>query len=90
MLTLFEKAVLAIALIRLLSGSIEIAAAYLILRFNDVGKALIINSSLAFIGPLILIITTTIGMIGLAEKMSFGKFIWIFLGVALIIYGVKK
>ncbi|KKE78781.1 DUF2619 domain-containing protein [Bacilli bacterium] len=90
MFTLLEKAVVAMALFRILSGSIEVFAAYLMIKMNDVEKALVINSSLAFIGPLILIVTTTIGIVGISDKISFGKFFWIFLGVALIIYGVKK
>ncbi|RKQ14556.1 DUF2619 domain-containing protein [Oceanobacillus bengalensis] len=87
---MLEKAIIAMALLRILSGSIEIFAAFLMLKFNEIEKALIINSSLAFVGPLILIITTTIGLAGMAEKVSFGKFFWIFLGVSLIIYGIKK
>lgn len=90
MFMLIGKTVLIMALFRILSGSIEIFAAFLMLKINEVDKALIINSSLAFVGPLILIITTSIGLVGMAEKVSFGKFFWIFLGVALIIYGVKK
>ncbi|RLL43735.1 DUF2619 domain-containing protein [Oceanobacillus piezotolerans] len=90
MFTLLEKAVIGMALLRLLSGTVEIFAAYLMIKFNEVDKALIINSSLAFFGPLILILTTTIGLVGLSDKLSFGKFFWIFLGVALIIYGIKK
>lgn len=90
MITLLEKAVIGMALLRLLSGGIEIFAALLMIRFNEVEKALIINSSLALIGPMILIITTTIGVIGLADKISFSKFVWIFLGVACILYGVKS
>lgn len=78
------------ALLRILSGAIEIFAAYLMLRFNEIEKALIINSSLALIGPVILIITTTIGLFGLVDKISFGKFIWVFLGVGFILYGVKS
>ncbi|MBS4202404.1 YqhV family protein [Bacillus sp. FJAT-49732] len=90
MITLLEKAVIGMALLRLLSGSIEIFAAFLMIKYNDVEKALVINSSLALIGPTILIITTTIGLFGIADKIAFGKFVWIFLGVAFIIYGVKS
>lgn len=90
MFILLEKAIIGMALLRLLSGSIEIFAALLMIKVNEVEKALIINSSLAFIGPLILILTTAIGIVGMSYKISFGKFFWIFLGVALIIYGVKK
>lgn len=90
MFALLEKAVIGMALLRLLSGSIEILAALLMIKFNEVEKALMINSSLAFIGPLVLLLTTAIGIIGMSYKISFGKFFLIFLGVALIIYGVKK
>ncbi|WP_164219149.1 YqhV family protein [Virgibacillus sp. YIM 98842] len=90
MFTLLEKAVIWMALLRLISGSIEVFAAYLMVKFNEVDKAVIINSSLAFVGPLILIFTTTIGVIGMSDKLSFGKFFWILLGILLIIYGVKK
>lgn len=90
MITFLEKAVIGMALLRLLSGSLEVFAAFLMIRFNDIEKALIINSSLALIGPLILILTTAIGLFGIAEKISMVKFIWIFLGVACILYGVRS
>jgi hypothetical protein len=49
-----------------------------------------VNSSLALIGPIILIVTTTIGFLGISDKMNVTKFFWIFGGVACILYGVKK
>lgn len=85
-----EKAVLAMALFRILSGNIEVLAALLMIKFNEVEKALVINSSLSIIGPFILIVTTTIGLVGIADKVSFGKFIWIIIGVLFILYGVKS
>lgn len=90
MLHYLEKAIIGMALLRILSGSIEIIAAMLILKVNEVEKALVINSSLALIGPIILIATTTIGLFGMAEKVSFTKMLWIFCGVGLILYGVKS
>ncbi|WP_077211285.1 YqhV family protein [Bacillus dakarensis] len=90
MLHFLEKAIIGMALLRILSGSIEIIAAMLILKVNEVEKALVINSSLALIGPIILIATTTIGLFGVAEKVSFTKMLWIFCGVGLILYGVKS
>jgi hypothetical protein len=83
-----EKAIVAMVLLRLLSGSIEIFAAYMMFKFNDVEKALIINSSLALIGPVILLITTAVGLSSIADKVPFGKILCIFFGVGLIIYGV--
>lgn len=90
MFNLLEKAVLAMALFRILSGSIEIFAALLMIKFNEIEKALVINSSLSIIGPFILIVTTTIGVVGIADKVAFGKFIWIIIGVLFILYGVKS
>ena len=90
MFIILEKAVLGMAFLRLLSGSIEIFAAILMLRFNSVEKALMINSSLALVGPIILILTTTIGLIGIVGDISVMKIVWILLGVAFILIGVKS
>ena len=90
MFQMFEKAILGMAFLRIFSGSLEILVALIILKLNNVEKALVVNSSLAFIGPLILITTTSIGLIGMADKISFTKIIWVFIGIALILYGVKS
>ena len=90
MFILLEKAIIGMAFLRLLSGSLEIFAAILILKFNDVEKALVVNSSLALIGPLVLIVTTAIGLFGIAERISFTKIFWIVCGVGCILYGVKS
>lgn len=87
---MFEKAVLGMAVLRILSGSIEIMAAILILKLNQVEKALLVNSGLALVGPLILLTTTTIGLVGMAEKINYSKMLIIFLGVALIFIGIRK
>ncbi|WP_313799770.1 YqhV family protein [Cytobacillus sp.] len=90
MFHIFEKAIWGMALLRIFSGGIEIVVALLILKFNDIEKALVVNSSLALVGPIILIITTTIGLVGMSEKVSLTKLIWIFGGVACILYGIKS
>ncbi|KHD86077.1 YqhV family protein [Heyndrickxia ginsengihumi] len=90
MFFIFEKAVFGMAILRLLSGTIEVTAAILMLKFNSIDKAIIINSSLSLIGPLVLILTTTIGLVGIVDKVSFTKIVWIFLGVGLIFYGVRS
>lgn len=87
---MFEKAILGMASLRVLSGSLEILAALLILRVNQVEKALLINSGLALVGPIVLLLTTTIGLLGVAERVSFGKLVWILVGVACILIGVRK
>lgn len=90
MFIIIEKTILGMALLRLMSGSIEIFAAVLMLKFNSIEKALMVNSSLALIGPLILILTTTIGLWGIVESISFMKMVWIILGVSFILIGVKS
>lgn len=90
MFIFIEKAILGMALLRILSGSIEICAAILMLKLNSIEKALIVNSSLALVGPVILILTTTIGTLGIVEKISYMKMLWIFLGVSFILIGVKS
>ncbi|NHN28846.1 YqhV family protein [Paenibacillus agricola] len=84
------KIVWAMAMLRLLSGSIEIIAALLMLRFNQIEKALLVNTGLAMVGPLILLATTTIGLAGLADKLSIGKLIWVLLGVSCIFIGILR
>jgi hypothetical protein len=90
MFSIFEKAVLGMAVLRLISGSIEITAAILMLKFNQIEKALIVNSSLALIGPFVLILTTTIGFYGIVGSISYTKMACVFLGVCLILFGVLK
>jgi hypothetical protein len=90
MFYLFDKAVLGIAVLRLISGSIEITAGLLMLKLNQIDKAFIINSSLALVGPVILIATTTIGLMGIADKISFTKIFFVLIGVGFILYGVKN
>lgn len=85
-----NKFVAGMAALRIVSGGIEITAAVLMLRFMQVDKALLINSGLALVGPLILLTTTTIGLVGMADKLSFDKMAWIFIGVSCIFFGILK
>lgn len=87
---MIDKFVLSMASLRVLSGATEMIAAVLMLRYMQVEKALLINSGLAFVGPLILLATTTIGLVGMADKLSAGKLLWILLGVTCIFFGILK
>ncbi|MDG0789790.1 YqhV family protein [Cohnella ginsengisoli] len=78
------------ALLRILSGSIELTAALVMLKLNDVTKALSVNAMLALVGPLILISTTTIGLVGMSDKLSPVKLVWIGAGVACLLIGILK
>lgn len=83
------KIVTGMALMRFLSASIEALAAVLMLRLNSVEKAFQINAVLALIGPLIMIIVATLGVIGLAGKIPVHKIAMIGLGVSLILLATR-
>ncbi|MNR28217.1 hypothetical protein D3C85_1455320 [compost metagenome] len=78
------------ASLRLMSGSIEIIAAILMIRLATIEKALLVNSTLALVGPLVLLTTTTIGLVGIADKLSYGKMLWIIAGVCCLFIGIIK
>lgn len=87
---MLDKFVTSMASLRMLSGSIEILAAILMLKLGRVDKALAVNSALAFVGPSILIITTAIGLSGMADRLSWSKILWIGLGVTCLLIGIMK
>ncbi|ERI06159.1 YqhV family protein [Aneurinibacillus aneurinilyticus] len=87
---MLEKAIIGMATLRLLSGSLEVLAALMIIKVNEVEKALLINSSLALVGPPVLLLTTMIGLMGMADRISLAKILWILIGVTCILIGVRK
>ncbi|MCM3078040.1 MULTISPECIES: YqhV family protein [Brevibacillus] len=87
---MWEKAIMGMAALRVFSGSLEILAALLILKVNQVEKALLINSGLAIVGPLVLLTSTAIGLIGISDRISFAKIAWIMVGISCILIGVRK
>ena len=89
MLFWLNPAVFAMGLLRVISGTIEIFAGLLMWRLNAIEKALLVNTSLAMVGPLILLTTTTIGLVGMADRLSLAKFVWIGAGLACIFIGIK-
>jgi hypothetical protein len=86
----FDTSVLSMAILRFISAAIECTAAILMLYFNDGKKALIINSMLAVVGPIIFILTTTIGLVSISATLSYGKLILIGIGVFFIVIGIVK
>ncbi|MET3195841.1 YqhV family protein [Bacillus sp. OAE603] len=85
-----DKAVLGMGLLRVVGGSLELMAAITILYFNDIKKALALNSILATVGPIILISTMTIGIIGVASELDPIRLVLVFCGVFLILLAVFK
>ena len=85
-----NSTVLTMAGLRVLSSLIELSAAIIMLLTNDIRKAVVVNSILAIVGPLIFIITMTIGIYQIAGQLAYAKLILIFAGVVLILAGVHK
>lgn len=77
-------------LLRLLSGFLEISAGTMMIYFQNVETALKINALLALIGPTMMIIVTSLGLVGIAGSVSLGKMLTILCGVALIFFGINK
>jgi len=77
------------AIMRIIAGSIEVCAAFLMLRYYTVEHALRINAFLGLVGPLMLITVTMIGVTGLAGRVPVQRLILIFMGVYLIIVGTR-
>ncbi|MTI84646.1 MAG: DUF2619 domain-containing protein [Firmicutes bacterium] len=90
MFHVFDKIVFSMAAVRILSASIEFTAALLMLYFGRVETAFKINSVLALVGPTILITVTTLGLVGLAGKVSPASMVMIVTGVGLIFMGIHK
>jgi hypothetical protein len=87
---MIDKFVLGMATLRILSGSLEVLAALIMLRLNQVEKALLVNSALALTGPLVLITTTTIGLVGIADRLSASRIAWIAAGICCLFIGILK
>lgn len=87
---MINKVVLGMAMLRVLSGCIELIAAFMIFRYNQVEKALLINSGLALVGPLVFILVTSLGLVSLAGKLSYDKLLWVAIGVTCIFIGILK
>ncbi|MCL6588433.1 MAG: YqhV family protein [Firmicutes bacterium] len=77
------------ALIRVISGLIEIIAALLFLKAGRVNIALRMNAFLGLIGPLVFILVSVLGLAVIAVKLSWAKVVIICLGLILVLVGTK-
>lgn len=76
--------------LRIFSGLLELSAAFIMLYLNDVKKAVVVNSMLAVVGPVIFIATMMIGLVSMADEITFSKLIFIAIGVGFILFGIYK
>jgi len=77
-------------MLRIVSSFLELCAAIAIFYFNDIKKALVVNSILAIIGPIIFMTITSLGLIQISHSLSFGKLFLIVIGIAFILIGILK
>lgn len=85
-----EHTVFTMAALRIFSGLLEVGAALLILRFNRIDTALRVNGALAIVGPTILLLGITLGVMGLSDRLPLGRMLMIYLGVLLIFWGTRR
>ncbi len=84
-----DRIVLGMSLIRVISGLIELMAAFLMFKFNSKKIAFEINSFLALVGPTVMLLVTSLGLIGLANRLSLTQIVVIIVGVILIFVGMR-
>ena len=85
-----ERKVLAqIAMVRAISGILEISAALVIIRLRRIEAALRINALLGLIGPLVFLAVIALGIVALAVKISPVKIILRLAGAFFILWGTR-
>lgn len=77
------------AFLRFFSAAIECAAAIYILRLFRVEDALRVNATLGLVGPMILILVTLIGLVGMAERLSVERIALIVIAVVLVFVATR-
>lgn len=78
------------ALIRVISGLLEIVTAIIFIRLGRVDSALRLNAFLGLIGPIIFILVSALGVAAIAVKLSWMKILLISLGILLVVWGTKS
>ncbi len=85
-----EKKILShMALLRMISGIMEITAALLILRLHRVEAALRVNAVLGLLGPVFFLAVSALGIVALAVRVSPAKIMILVAGACLILWGTK-
>ena len=85
-----NPSVLSMAMVRFISSMLELSAALLFLYFKTPDKALRINSMLGLVGPLIFMLTSFIGLSGMAGQISTSRLIIILTGILLVLIGTAS
>lgn len=78
------------AIIRVISGLLEIIVAIIFLKGGRVETALRMNAFLGLIGPLVFLLVSVLGVAAIAVKLSWSKIIIVSLGIILVLVGTKS
>ncbi len=65
----------------------EVVVAVLMLKLNRIDSALRLNALLGLVGPLVFILVSALGLVGIAETLPLHKVLLITLGVILVVLG---
>lgn len=77
------------ALVRIVSGVVEVLAGVYMLRRASLKVALSVNAALGLVGPVALVVATVIGAVGLRTEMRPANVVLLFAGVLMIILAVS-
>lgn len=77
------------AVLRILSGVLEIAAALIFIKLGKVETALRINALLGIIGPLVFVLVSVLGIVAVAVKLPPLKIVLLTLGTILVLLGTR-
>jgi|LSQX01.2.fsa_nt_gb Na+/melibiose symporter-like transporter len=76
--------------LRIFSGLTELGAACLMYYFKNVNTAIKINAIPGLVGPLVLILVSSLGLIELSSKINTKNLFLIAVGVFLILIGSRN
>lgn len=77
------------AVLRIVSGVLEIAAALIFVKLGKVETALRINALLGIIGPLVFVLVSVLGIVAVAVKLPPQKIVLLTLGTILVLVGTR-
>ncbi len=78
------------AVIRIISGLLEIAVAFIFLKMGRVDSALRMNAFLGLVGPLVFIVVSVLGIAAIAVRLPWYKVFLISFGMVLVLIGTKS
>ncbi|HHW14728.1 MAG TPA: DUF2619 domain-containing protein [Firmicutes bacterium] len=84
-----SRAVSGMALLRFVSGALEVGAAFLMLRAGRVASALQLNAALGFVGPAVNLLVCALGVVFVATRFPWWKTGLVGLGAVLIWFGTR-